>query len=818
MQSYFLTGGITIILRRFIQSIKKWGYIVFFKWSILHLVMGFLLGRALILQELSPFAVPYFAVMYFLRKDKIFYIGLALVFGASTHHAGLGWMTFFSLFLTLITLLIMERHHKTDLSYTPFIVLGSVLISHTIYDYYEGTWNGYALFMNGVEAVMSLVLTLIFIQSLPVLSFKKQRYQLKNEEVVCLVILLASVMTGTIGWYVENTSVEHILSRFLVLVFAFIGGGTVGATVGVVTGIILSLADINAMYQMSLLAFSGLLAGLLKEGGRLGTIAGMMIGSSILSIYVGNQGEIIASVRESAVAVLLFLLMPRPILTAISRYIPGSQEYMQSQNDYLRKVRDVTAEKVQNFARLFEQLSVSFIEYAPAEQENEQKIDLFLSEVTRQTCQKCWKKEQCWDRDFLNTYESMAVMAKQIDETGELHQMDVPGPFQKKCVKTDKVIQAMHHQLDQLKHHLQMKRQIQDARRLVGDQLAGVSRVMRDFSKEIQKEAEDLNVQEQQILNALEGLGLSIRDVEVVSLEEGNVHIRVTLPSCFARDECQKIVAPLLTNLLGENIAVKQDEMEDDADGYCILSLVSAKEYMVETGVAGAAKGGKLLSGDSFKSMDLGNGKFALAISDGMGNGERAHMESTATLELLQQLLKSGMDETLALKSVNSILSLRSTDEIFATVDLALIDLYSADTRFIKFGSTPSFVKRGNRVFTISSSNLPIGIIQDIEVDVVSEQLKPGDLLIMMTDGIYDAPGDVENKERWMKRIIAELETDDPQEVADCLLERVIRHHYGEIADDMTVMVARIDRQLPEWSAIQIPNFDKIERPSQTVS
>lgn len=66
------------------------------------------------------------------------------------------------------------------------------------------------------------------------------------------------------------------------------------------------------------------------------------------------------------------------------------------------------------------------------------------------------------------------------------------------------------------------------------------------------------------------------------------------------------------------------------------------------------------MSGDSFSTVELGNGTFAVALSDGMGNGERARMESSAALNILEQLLQSGMDEKLAIKSVNSVLMLRS--------------------------------------------------------------------------------------------------------------------------------------------------------------
>jgi stage II sporulation protein E len=215
--------------------------------------------------------------------------------------------------------------------------------------------------------------------------------------------------------------------------------------------------------------------------------------------------------------------------------------------------------------------------------------------------------------------------------------------------------------------------------------------------------------------------------------------------------------------------------------------------------------------------VELGNGKFAVALSDGMGNGERARAESQAALSILQQLLQSGMDERLAIKSVNSVLMLRSTDEIFATVDLALIDQYNAKTTFLKIGSTPSFVKRGSEVLLISANNLPVGIVQELEVDLVTLQLEPGDTLVMMTDGIYDAPGVAVNKELWMKRMVQEIEAESPQEYADLLLERIVRYQQGDIQDDMTVVVARIDKYRPEWATFRWPGLQRIERP-RTVS
>ena len=119
-------------------------------------------------------------------------------------------------------------------------------------------------------------------------------------------------------------------------------------------------------------------------------------------------------------------------------------------------------------------------------------------------------------------------------------------------------------------------------------------------------------------------------------------------------------------------------------------------------------------------------------------------------------------------------------------------------TTFVKIGSTPSFIKRDQHVITISANNLPVGILQDIDVELVSIELKSGDIVIMMTDGIYDAPGHEVNKEIWMKQIIADIRTTSPQDFAECLLEKICQHHEDQINDDMTVVVAKVHNILSE--------------------
>ncbi|RCW41404.1 stage II sporulation protein E [Paenibacillus prosopidis] len=812
-QTFVQKGREWVAARRFIQVILAK------KWTFLLVGVAFLLGRAVILESLMPFAVAYFAVIYFMRKDIYPWVAVALVAGSWLAADPAPMWIAMEIAVLFLFLKGLEAYERAELSSAPILVFAATLLVQLFGVFIGDELSWYNFMLVVVEAALGFVLTLVFIQAIPVLTMTKKSASLKNEEIICLMILLASVMTGAVGWVFYGMSAEHIMSRYMLLLFALAGGAPLGASVGVVAGLILSLADFGAVVQMSLLAFAGLLAGLLREGGKMAAAFGMLLGTSILSIYVGSQADVMSSTWESVAAATLLMLTPRSMIRTISRYVPGTNEHAKSQHDYAKRVREVTADRVSQYSEVFRQLSRSFgqLNSNVTAMKREDEVNHFMNAVAERSCSSCHRQHACWEDKFFHTYKMMTDMMTTVEEDIIPSPKEMPRAWSAHCVKSSQVLMDMRQQYELYQNNMHWKKQIYDSRQLVADQLQGVSQVMEDLAEEIKREGQTLHLQEEQIREAVEGLGLSIQGIDIVSLEEGNVDIEVYHAFGKGYDECRKIIAPLLSDILGEHIAVKSELPPTKNGEPTLVAFGSAKQYEVETGIAGAAKGGDLLSGDSFSMVELGNGKFAVAISDGMGNGERARQESSAALSILQQLLQSGMDEKLAVKSVNSVLLLRSSDEVFATVDLAIVDLYTAQTTFMKIGSTPSFIKRGNEVIPVTANNLPIGILQDIEVDFVSMQMQSGDTLVMMSDGIYDAPGHAVNKELWMKRIISELETDNPQEMADALLEKVVRHHDGEIMDDMTVLVARIDKHLPEWASFRWPGVTRMERP-RTVS
>ncbi|MFC4558567.1 stage II sporulation protein E [Virgibacillus kekensis] len=765
-------------------------------------IVGFLLGRAVILSVVSPFAVAFLATIWVIHRDKAPKVMIAVLAGAlsvSLYHGG-----FISLAMVLFVLLagiFKNRKHQQVL--IPIFAFFSTVAPRLFVYSLTDTLSSYEWMLLLVEGVLGSVLVLIFMQSIPLLSPKRYNPALKNEEIVCMIILLASILTGTIGWEWYGASVEQVLSRYFVLLLAFIGGAAIGSTVGVVAGLILSLANVANLYQMSLLAFSGLLGGLLKEGNKIGVSFGLLVGTFLVGIYV-NVGSLMPSLIETSIAILLFLVTPASLFKKMSRFIPGTEEHTNEQEQYLQKVRNVTAKRVEQFSDVFEALSRSFAsseEFTEEQIDDKRETDFFLSQITEKTCQTCFMKDRCWQQQFDGTYSLMENLKEELTE-GKEPSRKLMREFENHCVKSRKVIDVMKEELSFYEANKKLKKQVMESKRFVADQLQGVSEVMEDFANEILKERQQHEKQEIQIVNTLKHMGIDLEKLDIYRLDKGNVDIEMTVSFYDYHGEGPKLIAPVLSDILNEMIIVKKEEVSPFPNGSCFLAFGSAKEYVIDTGISNAAKGGGLVSGDSYTTIELGEGKYAMAISDGMGNGQRASEESKETLRLLQQILQTGIPEKVAIKSINSILSLRTSDEMFATLDLAVINLHNAFVRFLKIGSTPSFVKRGDELIRIEAGNLPMGIIQEFDVDIVGEQLKSEDILIMMSDGIFDGPKHVENTDIWLKRKIREMKTDEPQEIADLLLEEVIRTRSGEIADDMTVVVAKIMKNTPQWTSI----------------
>lgn len=208
---------------------------------------------------------------------------------------------------------------------------------------------------------------------------------------------------------------------------------------------------------------------------------------------------------------------------------------------------------------------------------------------------------------------------------------------------------------------------------------------------------------------------------------------------------------------------------------------------MVSAAAAGA-------SGDAAVTCGLPDGSLAFILSDGMGKGMKAAAESRAVIAKLRKLLKVGMPVAKAIKSVNKYMIEQSKgEEIFATVDLTIIDKKNGKAKFYKMGAATSFLVREGGVKRIEQPALPVGMIPRLKLTHVSAKLMPGDVIIMVSDGITEADRD-DLSAGWLEAYLAaDTINVGPRILAEEIVMAAQLRYKGREADDLTAVVAIIE-------------------------
>ena len=178
-------------------------------------------------------------------------------------------------------------------------------------------------------------------------------------------------------------------------------------------------------------------------------------------------------------------------------------------------------------------------------------------------------------------------------------------------------------------------------------------------------------------------------------------------------------------------------------------------------------------------------------LGNDVENGKEAFRDSTMVVEMLEELLEAGFPVETAVQMMNTALVTGREEVKFCTLDVCLFDLYQGSCEFVKAGASATFIKRKKEVEKIESTTLPIGVVQNIELDREERNLESGEYVIMVTDGVMDALPEGAQKEKIVE-FIRETDIVNPTEFARGILSQVLKSSGGMPMDDMTVLVIGI--------------------------
>lgn len=672
----------------------------------------------------------------------------------------------------------------------------------------------YDLLMALTSAMTAYIFYKIFSKSIIVVNEIKNKKVFSIEEVIgaTLLVSIAATCFGTTK--VLGLQISNIISILLVLILGWKNGILVGTTSGVTVGVVLGIITESNPILIAVFAISGMLAGILSKFGKLGVIVGFIAGNLLLTyVYNGQLIELICF-KEILVASLALILVPNKIEINISDLF-GKDELLPEGATYRLGESKETVDKLNNVSDVIKQMSDTYKEVASATTTQKEILEnnreLFIEELQENIRQI---PQNILYEDLMDEDEHIVNdIFECLIEKGKINRENLLDIFKKynnyiigfdnyeTSLKIEKnisqVINIINEAFKTSKLNFVMAAKINENNKNMSMQLDGVSKVIDNIASEIEEETQDAFLEKRkEIILKCKQRQIDILDINICQEKTGRYIIKTFLNTC---DNSKKIECPtkkieqILSETLEQEIVIKREKCGvKQEQNICYQTYISKDKYSMQIGIARTSKEGENVSGDSSLQISLEDGKYLIAISDGMGSGPNARKSSQIATKMLGRLLSNGFDKETSIELINNTISSNIKDETYATLDIMVLDLYAGNIEYIKNGACPTFIKNNKNIDVIKNITLPAGILNNIDLVVYDRDVDYNDIIVMCTDGIIDSTQEYKNKELWVKNLLEQMETTNAQKIADIILKESIDNNYGKAKDDMTVIVTKI--------------------------
>ena len=336
-----------------------------------------------------------------------------------------------------------------------------------------------------------------------------------------------------------------------------------------------------------------------------------------------------------------------------------------------------------------------------------------------------------------------------------------------------------------------VKQKLYENREVLADHINELADVLCSVADENIIVKELTSKQSRVLMHSLKSNRMLMEKFCYTEAESGTVQISVNLAYIGKGSFSTAKVAKIFSAVLNREVVPQESAPLYIMEDFSQFSFVLKPSFALQTGVARAVKETEKLSGDSYGFCEDEKGRFAILLSDGMGSGDKAMADSELVIELSEKFLEAGYPLEKTMKLINSALVSGIENKNMSTLDICDINLHTGDCSFAKVGATVSFIKRDNFVDKIVAGNLPLGIFVDMEPDIIRRSLTVGDYIIMLSDGVLEGLGQVIGEDGLYDFLCA-MDSLPAKEMANHLLNYVIRVCNGKIRDDMTILVAKV--------------------------
>lgn len=596
---------------------------------------------------------------------------------------------------------------------------------------------------------------------------RRNIYMLDNYSLICLTVSLCALLLGASEVSVMGFRPARLFGCFVVVVASFLFAQSGGCISGAAIGACVAVSGTGPALALCY-GLCGLAAGIFSKYGQLVCALAFSLTAGAAALLDGTA-EGIAVFAEAAAACVVFCAVPGKRLRRIRRNILEPRSAKLTGEFSGARDRLLEASKaIGSVSECITSVSKGIEALAPASDV------LVCMRVRERVCSSCKLRDS-----FCPESGEFAAVLDKLAHGESVSEADFSVNFNSKCPSVPRLADSFNRVYGSRSAVNLLQADSARSRELACGQFERMSELLGEMAHELEDGAMELYGKERAAARVLEDNGFTVVSASCIRPVSGALRLSCTVVSVPAGISLSRLTAEISRELEAEFMPPKLRETPAGTE----LLFLRKEIFKIRLGSARASCGNQKLCGDYFEFFRTETKAYIL-LSDGMGTGGRAAIDSAMTVELFSRLIRAGISLNTALGITNSALSVKSEDESLSTLDAAEIDLFDGSVRVLKAGAAPSFYTSHGRVRSIETPSTPLGILSKAEFSRYELKLRGGDTLVMVSDGILGGGSD------WIEdEVRAFGGNGSANDLAELILNSA-RRRCGEKYDDMTVIVA----------------------------
>lgn len=705
-----------------------------------YIIFGFLMGIAVLPQGIRPLGIAAMCAASDKKSALFTYIGCA--FSCVTYGGDAMWI------FVIYFMLYAVRKAFTEGSFSEKIPMrlaegGATSVAWGII---RICTESNATLYSYIALVTSTCIAVSYTYFFGILFYKKEYEKAKMSVLcICSYALYGAVVLSFDNVYFMGIDVQLVVGCFITLCHGVINGFLHGGTVGFICGI-----ASGSPVSSACLGLGGMVCSFLVAKSVAAAVVAFVLVFFSVALYITGLGTAYHLLQSVVCGSILFFplcgLLPKAF-----RLNSRHERYIMSSNgasclkDYSKSTQRVT-EALYSVSDIFSKLSERLKNPSPSD------VGMIVERAFLTVCQGCALCEMCYARRKTDMEELKQSLFSVLKER-PVEKSDYGRELSEKCIRLDSLADRVN--LDY--KELVLERTNDNKIFLLGEQYSGMARLIKNTEQAIVGENKRDIAFEKHISVALKDAQIPFMYVQSFCHREKitKVHGISVDKIPFGATELKKY----LSSRLGIKITTPEFDISEKSD--CVMSFRRGPALHFEYAQHLGAKNGEEISGDTVNFFYGKQGYFRAVLCDGMGSGREAAVSSRLASLFLEKMLDTGAEKGVILELLGNALMSRP-EESFSTVDLFEADTITGKAEFVKAGAAPSYVIRKGKLYKIFSATLPIGIVPEFTSEVTRFEIKPGDVIIMISDGV------VQNNEdtAFLARLIKVDVTEDASEIA----------------------------------------------------